>query len=62
MEKTTKIRVKPQVLGNVKPKLMTDTLGETKIRAMSSIVERKVPSIPPMKMYLFFNLGCKEKY
>ena len=47
---TTKYRVKPSAFTNVKPKLMTESLDLTKIRASSSIAERKTPHIPPMKM------------
>jgi hypothetical protein len=45
MEKETKIRVKPHVFVNVKTKL----LDETKVRALSSIIDKK-PAIPPVKM------------
>ena len=48
-ESTTKYRVKPSAFTNVKPKLMTESLDLTKIRASSSIAERKTPFIPPMK-------------
>lgn len=47
---SAKTRVKPHAFTNIKPKLMTDTIGESKIRAMSSAIEKKIPSIPPPKM------------
>lgn len=49
-ESTTKIRVKPSAFMNVKAKLMSDSFDVTKTRAMSSLVERKAPMIPPVKM------------
>ena len=47
---SSKVRVKPHAFTNIKPKLMTDTMGESKIRATSSAIERKVPALPPPKM------------
>lgn len=47
VEKETKIRVKPQAFTNIKAKLME--AGETKVRALSSIIDKK-PAIPPVKM------------
>ena len=35
---------------------------DAKARVLSSVMEKKTPAIPPIKMYLFFNKGCKEKY
>lgn len=53
-DKSTKTRVKPHAFVNVKPKLLTDSMmGENKMRALSSAIERKVPAIPPTKMYIF---------
>ena len=49
-ESTTKFRVKPSAFANVKPKLMAESLDLTKNRAMSSLMERKTPQIPPVKM------------
>lgn len=45
--KVTKVRAKPHIFANVKPKLMSDTL-EGK-RALSTVFDKKA-SIPPIKM------------
>ena len=47
-EKQTKIKVKPQVFANVKPRLMGQSL-DLKRNTLSSIIDRKTP-LPPQKM------------
>lgn len=49
MKKEVKVRVKPHTFVNVKAKILEGG-SETKPRALSSIVDRKTPMIPPMKM------------
>ena len=49
MKKDTKVRVKPHAFINVKARLL-DVVTEIKPRASSSVVDRKTPVIPPIKM------------
>jgi hypothetical protein len=49
VKKDTKVRVKPHAFINVKSKLL-DTVIESKPRASSSVIDRKAPAIPPVKM------------
>ena len=56
MVKETKVRVKPHAFVNVKTKLME----ETKVRALSSIIDKK-PTIPPVKLMEKKNLSFGMK-
>jgi hypothetical protein len=47
VEKETKVRVKPHAFVNVKAKLLESS--HTKVRALSSVIDKK-PAIPPVKM------------
>ena len=58
VEKETKVRVKPHAFLNVKAKLME--ASETKVRALSSIIDKK-PAIPPVKMLEKKNLSFGMK-
>jgi hypothetical protein len=49
VKKDTKFRVKPHAFVNVKAKLL-DAVSENKPRALSSVIEKKAPAIPPVKM------------
>lgn len=49
VKKDTKVRVKPHAFINVKARLL-ETVIEFKPRASSSVIERKAPAIPPVKM------------
>lgn len=51
--------MKPHAFVNIKTKLLE--AGETKVRALSSIIDKK-PAIPPVKMYFKFYIGYKRKH